>query len=83
MRKNLTKVTEIEAFPENLGPGMVRLADFAVIFSVEKNVKIQRNHHKMNSGDGNVLKFSVLVPLKYQRLVGLGKSIISWMKVSV
>ena len=63
MRKNLTKVTEIEAFPENLGPGMVRLADCAVIFSVEKNVKIQRNHHKMNSGDANDLKFSVLVPL--------------------
>ena len=63
MRRILTKVTEIEAFPENLGPGMVRLADCTVIISVEKNVKIQRNHHKMNSGDANDLKFSVLVPL--------------------
>ena len=82
MRRILTKVTEIEAFPENLGPGMVRLADCAVIFFVEKNVNIQRNHHKMNSGDANDLKFSVLVPL-IQGLVDLGKSIISWMKVSL
>ena len=63
MRGILTKVTEIEAFLENLSPGMVRLAGCTMIFSVEKNVKIQITRHKMKYGDGNDLKFSALVPL--------------------